>query len=583
MAKSYHWDLSKIFASDEDVKKTIIAVKEGLKELDKLKKAPEKHIYEIMELRTKICRNMDRLASYAEMKRDENSKVAKSQKLASEMEILTNEVGASFSFLPPCLLQLTPEQWTELKKDQRYEFYSLFFERVLREKQHRLSKEQEYIISSYRDVARASHNAFYMLSYADMKFPKLEQTDEELNHSSFVKMLFSKNRALRKEAFEKFYATYRGVENTIAATLAGNVKGVITEAKLRNFQSAREMALFDDNVDLKVYDALLASVHKAFPAIYDYFALKKQLLGVDEYHMYDVYTNVSDYDRKVTFEEAQQIVKEALKPMGEEYLSIVQKAFDENWIDVYPGEGKRNGAYSGGCYDSAPYILMNFNDNLESVFTLIHEMGHSVHSYLSRANNQYLYSEYTIFVAEVASTTNEMLLIHYLMEHSKSEEEKVYLLNYYTEMFKSTVIRQTMFAEFEKIIHEKAEAGEALTAQDFKKIYHDLVKLYFGESVVADDEIALEWARIPHFYTDFYVYKYATGFSAAAVLSKRILSGKKEALDAYFNFLKDGNKHFPLDQLKKAGADMANPQIVDSGLEQFGEAVKQLKELVCKK
>ena len=581
MAEFYHWDLSKIYANDEEINKAVEEVNKDLDKLEELKKDVKVNLYEILELQTEIFRNAEKLYSYSSMKRDENSKIAKYQKLAIEIEALVNLVETKFSFLSPCILNFNEKDWEELKKDKRYDFYKLYFDRILRVKQHMLSEEMEYILASYQEVAGASHTSYYMLTNADMKFPELENTDEKLSQATFVKFLSGKNRALREEAFEKFYQVYRDHENTISSTLFGSMKGVITEAKLRKYSSARQMALFADDVNEKVYDSLIESAHKALPALYDYFGLKKKVLELDEYHMYDIYANISDYDRKIPFEEAKEIVLNALKPMGEDYLSIIKKAFDENWIDVYPGEGKRSGAYSGGCYDSSPYILMNYNDNLSSVFTLIHELGHSVHSYLSRGNNDYIYHNYTIFVAEVASTTNEMLLINYLLNNSKSKEEKIYLLNYYADMFKSTVFRQTMFAEFEKITHEKLEEGEALTASDFNKIYHDLNKLYFGDNVVSDADIALEWARIPHFYRDFYVYKYATGLSAAAVLSRRILNKEENALEDYFTFLKDGNNHFPIVQLQRAGADMADPKTVDKGLEGFKEKVEELKKVLA--
>lgn len=580
MSELYHWDLSKIFKNEEEINLEIKKVNANLSKLEELKKDAKNKIYEILDLRTIIYRSIDKLTSYSSMKRDENSKIPESQKLAIEMDSLYSKVEADMSFLSPCLLSLTKEEWNKLKEDKRYNFYKIFFDRILREKEHMLSEDMEYIMSSYSDVTGASHNSFYMLSYADMKFPDLENTDEKLSHATFVKLLTDKNRELRKETFEKFYDTYQNYENTFASTLYGNMKGVITESKLRKFNSAREMALFADDVDIKVYDSLIESVHKALPSIHDYFALKKKVLGLDEYHMYDIYTNISDYDRKIPFEEAKEIVLKALQPMGEEYCSIIKKAFEENWIDVYPQDGKRSGAYSGGCYDSAPYILMNYNENLSSVFTLIHELGHSVHSYMSKKNNEFIYSSYTIFVAEVASTTNEMLLINYLLNNTDNKDEKIYLLNYYADMFKSTVFRQTMFAEFEKIVHEKVENGEALTAEDFNNIYYELNKLYFGENVEVDDRISLEWARIPHFYRDFYVYKYATGLSAAAVISKKILDKEENALENYFEFLKDGNNNFPIKQLQKAGADMSNPKTVEEGLLGFKEKVEELKKII---
>lgn len=583
MDKTMTWDLERMFASEEEIESCIAEVREGLERVEELKADMKKNLYPLFDLEEELGRKMEKLYVYASMKKDEDSTVSKSQKRILEMEILLSKFQAIFSFVSPYLLSLSDEEVEELKKHERYEHYKLMLERVFRNKEHMLSKEQEYILSSLQEVMGATENTYDMLSYADMEFPIIESTPdkERLTHTNYVKMLTDKDREIRKEAFEKMYETYGRFENTFASTLYGSVKANSTTARLRHFESARAMALFADDIDEKVYDTLLECIHENLPTLYRYYEIKRRALGLDEYHLYDIYASaIESYDRKIPFEEAKEIILKAVEPMGEEYCSVVRRAFDERWIDVYPKKGKRAGAYSSGCYDSVPYILMNYNDNIESLFTLIHELGHSVHSHYSRTSNPYIYSDYTIFVAEVASTTNEMLLINYLLKESTSVEEKIYLLNYFADMFKSTIFRQTMFAEFEKITHEKVDRGEALTAEELKKSYYELNKLYFGEKVVVDEQIALEWARIPHFYSDFYVYKYATGLSAAVLLSEKILQKEEGALENYLNFLKNGSREFPIEQLRRAGADMAKKESVQRALDVFKQKVDELEELL---
>lgn len=578
----YKWDLGKMFADTQEIEEAMAELKNALPQVEELKKDMKKNIYELFELREKLARKSEKLLVYASMKKDEDSTVAESQKLVLNLQALVTQLNTAFSFLSPYLLSLEESEVKELKSDERYEFYKTMFERIFRTKEHMLSKEQEFVLSSLLELMSSPENSFYMLSYADMEFPVIENSPdkEKLTHSNYVRMMTDKNRELRKEAFEKMYETYGKYENTFASTLYGSVKANVTTSQLRNFKSAREMALFEDDIDLKVYDTLVECIHENLDTLYRYYEVKKKALGLKEYHLYDVYANTTqDYDRKIPFEEAKQIVLNALEPLGEEYCNIVREAFDERWIDVYPKKGKRSGAYSSGCYDSLPYILMNYNDNLESLFTLVHELGHSVHSYYSRKYNPYIYSSYTIFVAEVASTTNEMLLIHYLLKNSKSKEETEYLLNYSADMFKSTIFRQTMFAEFEKIIHEKVESGEGLTAEELKTMYYGLNRSYFGENVEVDPQIALEWARIPHFYSDFYVYKYATGLSAAVLLSKKILTKEAGALENYLNFLKNGSREFPIGQLRKAGADMTKKESLQEAMAVFKERVEALENL----
>ncbi len=423
-----------------------------------------------------------------------------------------------------------------------------------------------------------------MLAYADMEFPEIEDENGEkvrISHSNYSLYIKSKDKRVRKDAFDAEFNTYGTYKNTFASTLYGAIKSEIFYAKVRNHNSAIEASLFEDDINVEVYENLIASIDESLPVLNKYIELKKEFLGLDEIHMYDLYVPLTDkYDIKIPYEEAQDIILKALAPLGEDYLNVIKKAFSEGWIDVYENEGKKGGAYSWGSYDSHPYILMSYKDDLNSLFTLIHELGHSVHSYYSKSTQPYIYSSYRIFVAEVASTLNELLLINYLLEKSDSKEEKIYLLNYYLEQFRTTVYRQTMFAEFEKVTHAKIEAEEPLTAEEFTNIYFKLNEKYYGKSAVVDELIGLEWARIPHFYSNFYVYKYATGFSAASALSKQILTGEESAKERYLNFLKSGGSDYPLNQLRGAGVDMEKKESIEEAINVFKKLVDDLEKLL---
>ncbi len=424
-------------------------------------------------------------------------------------------------------------------------------------------------------------NIYYFLTNADLTFPPLESKGgEKLTGENFTTLEQDSDPAVRKEAFENLYSTFKKFGNTISTAYYNNVKGLTTLAGIKNYDSALQMELFDDNVDPKVYDALIESIHKNMDLMHRYYAKKKELLGLEEQHMYDVYLPlVKGSSKTYTFEEAKEVCIASVAPLGKEYQDIYRSAFEDGWIDVYPRDGKRGGAYSSGSFDSQPYILMNFTGTLDSVFTLAHEMGHSMHSYFAKKNNDYLYHNYTIFAAETASTFNENLLLYYLMDHAETEKEKQELLAHHLDSFKSTVYRQTMFAEFEKIVHDRVEVGEALTQEDFDKIYGDLNKAYFGEAMISDDLIAHEWMRIPHFYSNFYVYKYATGYCAATALARKVIEEGQSAVDNYYKFLKDGAHHFPIDQLKMAGVDMSDPKSVDLALDVFRDLVEKLEAI----
>lgn len=568
------WDLNKMYQTQEEIKEDISSIREQLKELSDLKKEPD-NLISIMARLENIYRLGSKLASYSNMKKDEDSRISENQKLNLKIDGLWTEISEKTAFFEPMLYAIDNEKMSLLLSLDEMKTYKGYIERKLRYKEHTLSQEEESILAAVGELGQAPYNDFYSLSYADMSFPEMKTTDVKLNHANYSKLLMESERSVRKEAFEKMYQTYGQYKNTFGSTLYGNLKYNTTTARLKKYNSTREMALFADEVNTKVYDGLIESIHNHLPSLQKYYDIRTKRLGLDQSHMYDVYTPITSSNEEISFEEAKDMILKALKPLGDDYLQIIYKAFEENWIDIYPREGKRSGAYSGGCYDSDPYILLNYTGTLDSVFTLVHELGHSVHSYLSRKDNAYFNSSYRIFVAEVASTFNELLLLHYLKENADNEQKRLHLLDHHLNSFKSTVFRQTMFAEFEKEIYEKTESGEGLTGDDFSKRYYDLNKYYFGDSLYIDEEISLEWARVPHFYYGFYVYKYATGFCAATILSEKIIHGEKGVLENYIAFLKDGGNNPPLEQLRKAGCDIENPEVLEIALLLFDQLVKE--------
>jgi oligoendopeptidase F len=423
-----------------------------------------------------------------------------------------------------------------------------------------------------------------MLNNADLTFPKIKDEDGrdvEITSGNFIPLMESKNRDVRKNAFKELYKTYYGFKNTFAAALNGDLKNNVFNARLRNYKNTREAALSGNNIPLSVYDNLITSIHDNLETMYKYMDIRKRALKLDELHMYDLYVPiVQDVDFDIPYEEGVKIIKRALSPLREEYLKGMEEGFNSGWIDIKENRGKRSGAYSSGSYDSKPYILLNYHDTLDNVFTVAHEMGHSMHSYFTRKNQPYIYGDYSIFVAEVASTANEALLLDYMLKNAKNKNEKLYLLNHYLESFRTTVFRQTMFAEFEKIIHEHLEGGGAITADYLCETYKKLNELYYGPNIVVDDEIAIEWARIPHFYYNYYVFQYATGFSAAVALSEKILNEGDEAVENYMNFLKSGSSDYPINVLRKAGVDMETVEPVNNAMELFKRLVDEFDDLL---
>ena len=581
----FKWTIDEMYPNEESIEKDIQKVKELIEEVKRYKGIladSEENIFKALNISEEASRILQNLYVYTHMKSHEDTRINKNQSNATKIDMLSTELSMATSYMVPEIIAMDSEKLENYLKTEKLSHYKKYVDDILRLKPHTLNEREEELLASVADLSGVPENVYDMLSFADLKFPEIEDENGEkvrVTHSNFSLFLKSKDARVRKDAFEAMYGIYGQYKNTFASTLYGGIKSEIFYAKTRKYESALQGSLFQDNVSVDVYNNLIDAVHENLDTLNDYIDLKKKFLGLDKINMYDLYVPLTEsFDMEIPYEKAQKIILEALKPLGEEYLENVKKAFAEGWIDVYGNEGKQGGAYSWGSYDSKSYILMSYKDDLNSLFTLIHEMGHSMHSFYSKNNQPYLYSGYKIFVAEVASTLNELLLINYLLKNAESKEERVYLLNYYLEQFRTTVYRQTMFAEFEKICHGKVEEGEPLTAEDFNNIYYDLNKKYYGESCEVNEEIALEWARIPHFYSNFYVYKYATGFSAASALSKQILEEGESAVSRYKEFLKSGGSEFPLDQLRKAGVDMEKKESVDEALHVFKDLVKQLEK-----
>ncbi|CEN85676.1 oligoendopeptidase F [Paeniclostridium sordellii] len=580
----FKWNIDTMYQSNESIKDDIDKVNSIIEELKSYKgkiSSSKENLYKVLSNSEKASRILQNLYVYTHMKQHEDTRNNENQARATKAEMLSTELSMATSYIVPEIIAMDENKLKEYLEDEKLSFYKKYVDEILRDKPHTLTEKEEEILAGVSDLSTVPENVYEMFSFADLKFPEIKGEDGKdirITHGNYSTFLKSKDSRVRKDAFEAVYSTYEDYKNTFASTLYGGIKSEIFYSKMRNYKSAIESSLFQDDISVDVYYNLISAVDENLDTLNRYVDIRKKYLNIDEMHMYDLYVPItSNFDMKITYEEAQDIILKALKPLGEEYLSIVKRAFNERWIDVYENEGKQGGAYSWGSYDSSPYILMSYKDDLNSLFTLIHELGHSMHSYYSKHSQEYLYSSYKIFVAEVASTLNELLLVNYLLENSSSKEERIYLLNYYLEQFRTTVYRQTMFAEFEKITHERVEAGDPLTAKEFTDIYYDLNKKYYGKSCIVDEEIGLEWARIPHFYSNFYVYKYATGFSAASALSEKILNEGKSAVEKYIEFLKSGGSDYPLNQLRAAGVDMEKKESIEKALDVFKELVEELE------
>lgn len=582
------WNLESIYANNELWEEDYAALEKDAAEFAKLKGAIEAGVNKIpavLDAYYGLHRRLSKLSVYARMRFDQDTTDSTYQTMSAKIGSLGVKIGAASAFVEPEILSYSKEQLEAAEKEnERTAYYGRKIEEMLRGQEHTLDAEKEELLAAAGDMAEAPDDIFSVLMNADMKYPDIvleDGTHLPLTNSTYISYMESPDRAVREGAFKTLYGQIASLKNTFAAIYRGNLKQAKFYAQSRKYSSARAMYLADSNVPESVYDNLLSAVHEALPMMYRYVAVRKKVLGVDKLHMYDVYTPiVAAQNQTYEFEQAKQMVLEALKPMGEDYLSHAREGLENRWIDIYPNKGKKGGAYSWGCYDSQPFILLNYTKNLDSVFTLIHEMGHSIHSYYSITAQDYAYSDYKIFVAEVASTCNECLLMHDLLEKTTDKEQRKYLLNHYLDSFKGTLFRQTMFAEFEKTAHDYCAQGKPLTAEALSQMYLELNQKYFGPDMEKDEEIAYEWMRIPHFYTPFYVYQYATGYSAAVALSAKILKEGKPAVDAYMSFLKGGESKDPIDLLKMAGVDMTTEKPVADALALFGELVAELEALV---
>lgn len=588
IAEADKWALEDLFLTDADWEAAVKQLEEQLAQLKGYAgkvSASADALYAYLTLADETENLFEKVLVYSNEKMHEDMGNSTYQGYAAQAQAAATRLSAAEAFFEPELLAMEESRLQGfLKEDPKLEKYRLLIDRIWRRKEHTLSAAGEEILAKTYEMATAPDDIFSMFNDADAKFGTIRDEngkEVELTHGRFGGFMESSDRRVRKEAFEALYQTYDQFKNTLAATYSANVKKAKFYADVRKYPSALAAALAPGNIPTEVYDNLIETVHRFLPAMYRYVALRKRALGVEKLHMYDVYVPlVADQTKKILFAEAKEIVKRGLAPMGEEYVSHLEEGFDHRWIDVYENRGKRSGAYSWGAYGTHPYVLLNYQGKLDDVFTLAHEMGHALHSWYSNANQPYVYSGYLIFVAEVASTCNESLLMQYLLKESKDKKEKAYLLNHFIDQFKGTLFRQTMFAEFEKITHEMYAKGESLTAERLCAVYMDLNRKYFGEEMVSDPQIALEWARIPHFYTEFYVYQYATGFSCAIALSKRILEMGEAGVADYMKFLKGGCSKDPIELLKMAGVDISTPKPVEDALQLFEELVSELEELL---
>ncbi|HET7629732.1 MAG TPA: oligoendopeptidase F [Bacillales bacterium] len=582
------WNLEAIFETDEAWEKEFAEVKGLLPGIAKYQGKLGKSaatLYEVLQLQDEISRRLGQLYTYAHMRSDEDTANAFYQDMNDRVASFAARVSSALSFIVPEILAMEESKLDEfLNEDERLRLYAFALEQINKKRKHILPAEQEAILAQASEVTDNPSNTFGMLNNADLEFPSIKDENGEevdVTHGRYIRFLESDDRRVRKDAFQAMYDTYGHYKNTFASTLSGAVKSHNFYASVRNYESARQAALDANHIPEKVYDNLISTVHKHLHLLHRYARLRKNVLQLDELHMYDLYTPlVKDVEMKYSFDEAKEMVLRGLKPMGEDYLQVIREGYKNRWIDVYENKGKRSGAYSSGSYSTMPYILLNWQNNVNSMFTLAHELGHSAHSYYTRRHQPYPYGNYSIFVAEVASTCNESLLNHYLLETLEDKKKRLYLLNHMLEGFRGTLYRQTMFAEFEQMIHEKAAAGESLTADKMTRLYYELNVKYFGEDVHVDDDIGLEWARIPHFYLNYYVYQYATGFSAAASLSKQILQEGEPAVNRYLEFLKAGSSDYPIEVLKKAGVDMTTPQPIEDALSVFADVLEEMEQLL---
>ncbi|MBT2756371.1 oligoendopeptidase F [Mesobacillus foraminis] len=585
----YTWKLEDIFASDEEWENEFQQVKELLPAVQeyqgKLGQSSEQ-LYSVLHYQDKLLERLGKLYTYAHMRYDQDTANSFYQGLDDRIKNLYSQAGSSLAYIVPEILSIDEEKIKSfLEEKEELKLYEHALKEINLQRPHVLTAEQEALLAEASEVMNSPSTTFGMLNNADLEFPAIKDEngeEVEITHGRYIRFLESEDRRVREDAFKGVYETYGKFRNTFASTLSGNIKKDNFNARVRKYDSARHAALSANNIPESVYENLVSTINNNLHLLHRYVKLRRKVLGVDKLHMYDLYTPlVKNVKMEITYPEAKDIILKGLAPMGEEYLGLLREGFENRWIDVQENKGKRSGAYSSGSYGTNPYILMNWQDNVNNLFTLAHELGHSLHSYYTRNTQPYAYGSYSIFVAEVASTCNEALLNDYLLKSIDDEQKRLYLLNHYLEGFRGTVFRQTMFAEYEHLIHQKAQNNEALTADSLTEAYYDLNKKYFGqEDIEIDKEIGLEWSRIPHFYYNYYVYQYATGFSAATALSKQILEEGEPAVKRYIDYLKAGSSDYPIEVLKKAGVDMTSPKPIEDACKVFEEKLNEMESLL---
>ncbi len=585
--EKYKWDLTTIYKTEEEFLKEYDVVSKLIYDIVKYRgKILENSetLFEFLEFSNNVDRKLSKLHYYAHLTFDQDTTNTRSQELDGKVNNLFVKYEELSSFVAPEMYKKTYDEIKKyIEENPNLEKYKFNLESFYRFEKHKLTEEQEKMLSTLSQTLDSPESIFESLTDSDMKFGNIKDENGktiELTESNYSKFIHSNDREVRKNAFKLLFETYSNYKNTIANTFSKNIDYLTGMAKIYNFDSSLKSSLFNDNIDVSVYNNLIDVVHDNLNVLYKYYDLKKEILNLDELHLYDIYVElIKDLDKEYNFEEAKNLVVNALSILGEDYINNLNKAFSERWIDVYNNVGKRSGAYSSGFYDTNPFLLLNFEGKLNDVSTLAHELGHSMHTYYSCKNNTYNNSGYEIFVAEVASTVNELLLNKYLLKNSKDKNEKLFILNNLMELFKSTIYRQVMFAEFERDMHKKHEDGEVLTNELLSKEYYKLNKIYFGDNVVVDDEIKYEWERIPHFYYNFYVYKYAIGLSSACYIVDGIINNKPNALENYLKFLKTGGSMYPADELKIAGIDVTKKDVIESAIKMFDETIDEFKKL----
>lgn len=581
------WDLSTIYSDLINYQKDYELINSYIKKIASYKNSVTSsadNLYQVLKLTDDADRLLDKLANFVYRKYDEDISNIESQELKGKFDQLYQNYNSETSFIIPELLKCDYEKIKDMiTKNSDLEQYNLLLERIYRKKQYSLDENEEKILASLQIALNESDKIAGIIRNSEIQLGTiLDENDKEvaLTNQNYSIYAESKNRRVRKDAFMTLYNNYAKYKETLTETLQGHIAATSSIFKLRGYQDSKTACLFNNRIDAKVYDNLINTIHNRMDVMYKYIDLKRNVINVDNFSLYDTYINLeSDCDKKYSFDEAKKIILDVVGMFGEEYKSTIERAFKERWIDIYPNKGKRGGAYSSGSYDTNPFILLNYKGNYDDVSTLAHELGHSMHTYYSNKNNSYTYSNYKIFVAEVASTVNELLLNFYMLEHSNDISEKRYILSEMMELFRSTIYRQTMFSEFEEFAYNEYEKGNTLTNQLLCDKYYELNKLYFGNNVIVNDEIRYEWERVPHFYYNFYVYQYATGLAAAAYIVNRIRNNEEKAIEDYLNFLKTGDSLDPLEELKIAGVNMLNPNVINQAIDMFDDIINQYMEI----